>query len=97
MKEDVVMELMPQYTNMPPVSQTEFLQLKADGILRRNISRELFNLAPEVWWFVTFIGSLSISFLQKNKNKKDKKKTKNNEEEKEEKEEEGEEKEKWKK
>eukprot|EP00057_Strongylocentrotus_purpuratus_P020638 XP_011675112.1 PREDICTED: uncharacterized protein LOC100888984 [Strongylocentrotus purpuratus] len=49
MKEDVVMELMPKYTNMPPVSQTEFLQLKANGILRRNISRELFNLAPEVF------------------------------------------------
>lgn len=48
MKEDVVMELMPEYTNMTPVSQTEFLQLKADGILRRNISKKLFNLAPEV-------------------------------------------------
>ncbi|XP_054770745.2 uncharacterized protein LOC129278624 [Lytechinus pictus] len=48
-KEDVVMEMMSNYTHMPPVDRAEFLQLQANGIIRRNVSQKLFNLAPEVF------------------------------------------------
>ncbi|XP_071508356.1 carbohydrate sulfotransferase 15-like [Diadema antillarum] len=45
----IVVDSATKFVNLTYVSQREFDKLKRSGILKRNISRKLFNVAPEVF------------------------------------------------
>ncbi|XP_072179815.1 carbohydrate sulfotransferase 15-like [Diadema setosum] len=45
----IVMDSATKFVNVTYVSRREFEKLKRSGILKRNISRKLFNVAPEVF------------------------------------------------